>query len=83
LWSVYDADPDDRGKLEAAAPIWLSPHLLFGGSAMRTYTTRRGRKKAVKRFTNRDGLWMVAIITAALVGMMLLWLLGIVRFDAD
>jgi hypothetical protein len=50
---------------------------------MRTYTTGRGRKKAVKRFTSRDGLFMVGLITAALVAMMLLWLLGIVRFDAD
>jgi len=50
---------------------------------MRTYPTGNGRKKAVKRFTNRDGLWMVAMITAALVAMMLLWLLGIVHFDAD
>jgi hypothetical protein len=50
---------------------------------MRAYTTGRGRKKAVKRFTRRDGLFMVGLITAALVGMMLLWLLGIFRFDVD
>ena len=50
---------------------------------MRPYATGRGRKKAVKKFTNRDGLWMVGLITAALVTMMLLWVLGIVSFDAD
>jgi len=43
----------------------------------------KGRKRAVKKFTNRDGLWMVLLIAAAMVIMMALWMLGIFRFDAD
>jgi hypothetical protein len=50
---------------------------------MRNFSPGRGRKKAVQRFTTRKGLWMVGIIAAALIGMILLWLLGIVNFDAD
>jgi hypothetical protein len=72
-----------QARFEAAERIWCRLRSLFGGSAMRTYTTGKGRKKAVKRFTRRDGLFMVGLITAALVGMMLLWLLGIFRFDVD
>ena len=50
---------------------------------MTTYSPGRGSKKAVRRFTSREGLWMVGIVAAALIGMMLLWLLGILNFDAD
>lgn len=50
---------------------------------MRTYTTGRGRKKAVKKFTTREGLWMLGIIIAALIGVLALWLLGFLSFDID
>jgi hypothetical protein len=50
---------------------------------MTTYSPGRGRKKAVRRFTTREGLWMVGIIAAALIGMILLWLLGILNVDVD
>jgi hypothetical protein len=50
---------------------------------MSTYSVGKGRKKAVNKFTTRDGLRMVLIIVVALVGMILLWMLGILRFDAD
>jgi hypothetical protein len=43
----------------------------------------KGRKKAVKKFTNRQGLWMAVIIAVAMLMMLLLWMLGIFRFDAD
>jgi hypothetical protein len=48
---------------------------------MRTYSPDRGRKKAVQRFTTREGLWMVGIIAAALIGMILLGLLEILNFE--
>jgi hypothetical protein len=59
--------------------VWLS----FERKAMQTYTTGRGRKKTVKKFTAREGLWMLGIILAALIGVLAMWLLGFVRFDMD
>jgi hypothetical protein len=53
------------------------------GRAMRTYSPDRGRKKAVQRFTIREGFWMVAIIAATMIGMVVLWLLGILNFEMD
>ena len=51
--------------------------------AMRSYSPGRGRKKAVKRFSIRNGLWMMALIAAGMIAMVVLWLLGVIRLDAD
>lgn len=48
---------------------------------MKTYSPDRGRKKAVQKFTIPEGLWMVGVIAAALIGMIFLWLLGILNFE--
>lgn len=48
---------------------------------MTTYSIGRGRKKAVKRFTTRQGLWMASMIGAATIGMLLLFLLGVFHVD--
>lgn len=48
---------------------------------MRTYSLARGRKKAVKKFTRRHGLWMALMIGAATLGMLLLFLLGFFQVD--
>jgi hypothetical protein len=50
---------------------------------MRSYSPGRGRKKAVKKFTIGNGLWMMAVIAAGMIAMALLWLLGVLRPDAD
>jgi len=50
---------------------------------MRSYSLGRGGKKAVRKFTHRQGIVMVAWITGALIALMLLWYLGILRFDMD
>jgi hypothetical protein len=50
---------------------------------MEIYNPGKGRKRAVKKFTNRDGLWMVLLIIAVMVIMMVLWMVGIFRLDAD
>jgi len=50
---------------------------------MGIYNLGKGRKRAVKKFTNRDGLWMVLLIAAAMVIMMVLWMVGVFRPDAD
>jgi len=48
---------------------------------MKTYSLGKGRKKAVKTFTRRHGLWMSLMIGAAMVGMLLLFLLGVFHVD--
>jgi Na+-driven multidrug efflux pump len=41
---------------------------------MQTYSLGRGRKKAVNKFTMRQGLWMALMLGAAMLGMLLLFL---------
>jgi len=50
---------------------------------MRSYSLGRGRKKAVKKFTIGKGLWMIALIAAGMIAMVVLWLGGGFRLDAD
>jgi hypothetical protein len=50
---------------------------------MRAYPLGRGRKKAVKKFRIRNGLWMMALIAIGMIAMVVLWLLGVFRLDAD
>ena len=50
---------------------------------MRSYSPGRGSKKAVKTFTIRNGLWMTALIAAGMIAMLVLWLIGVFRLDAD
>jgi hypothetical protein len=45
---------------------------------MSTHSRGRGRKKVVKKFTTRQGLWVASMILAAMLGsVLLLWRLGI------
>jgi hypothetical protein len=50
---------------------------------MRAYSLGRGRKKRVKKFRIRNGLWMMALIAAGMIAMLVLWLLGVFRLDPD
>lgn len=50
-------------------------------SAMRAYSARRGRKKAVKRFTTGQGLWMASVIGAATLVILLLFVFGFFHVD--
>jgi hypothetical protein len=50
-------------------------------SAMRAYVTGRGRKKVVKKFTTRHGLWMALVIAGAMIGMFLLFEFGVFQVD--
>jgi hypothetical protein len=42
----------------------------------------KGRRKAVERFTTRQGLGILAAIGGILGGLLLLWMLGYVHFEA-
>jgi len=48
---------------------------------MKTYSLGRGRKKAVKKFTRRQGLWIALMIGAATLGILLLFLFGFFHVD--
>ena len=62
--------------------MWESGRFSFAnGERMNTYSLRRGRKKAVRKFTARQGLWMALMIGVATVGMLLLFLLGVFHVD--
>jgi hypothetical protein len=39
---------------------------------MKTFSLGKGRKKAVERFTLRQGVWMSLMVGAAMLGMLLL-----------
>jgi hypothetical protein len=43
----------------------------------------KGRKRVIRKFTVRQALWLLGVITAIMLFIFLLWGLGIVRFDAD
>jgi hypothetical protein len=50
---------------------------------MKNYSLGRGRKKAVERFTIRQGLSMLAILSGGLISIFLLYMLGHLHIDAD
>jgi hypothetical protein len=49
---------------------------------MRPLTLGRGRKKAVKKFGIVNGLWMIAVLTAIMLAIVLLFHIGFLR-DVD
>lgn len=48
---------------------------------MNTYSLGRGRKKAVRRFGTRQGVWMSLMIGTAMIVMLLLFLVGLFHVD--
>jgi uncharacterized integral membrane protein len=40
---------------------------------MRNYWRARGSRRAVRQFSRREGLWVVAIVSVALIAMILLF----------
>ena len=50
---------------------------------MAIYAPGKGRKKAVREFAIRHGLWIIGWITAILIVIMFLIVSGILRTDFD
>jgi hypothetical protein len=50
---------------------------------MRALRLGRGRKKAVVEFGVLNGLWMIAVVTAATIAIFLLFIIGFFRTDMD
>jgi hypothetical protein len=50
---------------------------------MKTQSPGRGRRKAVEKFTSRQGLWMLALLILIPITLGLLYVLGYLHLDAD
>lgn len=50
---------------------------------MRALRLGRGRKKAVQEFGILKGVWMVAVLTAIMLAILLLFQIGLLRTDMD
>lgn len=50
---------------------------------MGKYSYGKGRRKSVEKFTNWQGLWILAVLSAFAIGTLLLYVLGYLHFDAD
>ena len=52
-------------------------------SAMGKYCYGKGRRKVIEEFTNRQGLWILAVLSAFAIGTLLLYMLGYLHLDGD
>jgi hypothetical protein len=57
--------------------------VVIGQSAMSIYSPVRGKRKAARKFTIRQGLWIAGIVGVVMAGMLMLILLGYVNVDMD
>ena len=60
--------------------VFVTLFLRIRGS-MAKYSYK-GRRKAIERFTNWHGLGILVVIGGSLGGLLLLWMLGYLHFDA-
>src|ERR1700687_5292221 len=54
---------------------------IWSNNPMRGYSLGRGRRKAVKRFTNRQGFWI--LITLLLLGILTVYLVVFLHVDVE
>ncbi len=50
---------------------------------MGKYCYGKGRRKVIEQFTNRQGLSILAVLSAFLMGTLLLYMLGYLHLDGD
>jgi hypothetical protein len=50
---------------------------------MRKYCYGRGGRKVIEEFTNWQGLWLLAVLSAVAIGTLLLYVLGYLHLDRD
>jgi hypothetical protein len=74
---------------EAVLPFFEKAAALCADSRRREVPVKsylqlgRGRKKAVKQFTVRHGLWIVIVVTTLMIVISLLFMIGVFRVDSD
>jgi hypothetical protein len=49
----------------------------------RMRSSRRSKRMSVEKFTNRQGLWMLGLLTLVLLAATLLYVFGYLQLDAD
>jgi hypothetical protein len=50
---------------------------------MGKYCYDKGRRKVIEAFTHRNGLWILAVVTALSMGTLVLYMMGYLRLDGD
>jgi hypothetical protein len=50
---------------------------------MGKYCYGKGKRRTIKEFTNWQGLWVLAVLSALAIGTMLLYILGYLHLDGD
>jgi hypothetical protein len=50
---------------------------------MGKYCYGKGRRKVIEEFTNWQGLWVLAVLSAVATGTLLLYMLGYLHLDGD
>ncbi len=50
---------------------------------MGKYSYGKGRRKVIEAFTNRHGLWILAVAAALSMGTLVLYMLGYLHLDGD
>jgi hypothetical protein len=50
---------------------------------MQKFSPAKGRRKVVKKFTTREGLWVLGVGMGACILVLVLYLLGLLRLDMD
>jgi hypothetical protein len=50
---------------------------------MGKYSYGKGRRKVIEEFSNRQGLWILAVLGAFAMGTLLLYMLGYLHLDGD
>lgn len=81
-----------KSSMADATRLWIEPKasrnqsglassILSRVSVMKTYSLGKGRKRAVKKFTTRQGLAMALMVGGGMLGMLLMWLFGFFHLD--
>jgi hypothetical protein len=52
-------------------------------STMGKYCYGKGRRRVIEEFTSRQGLWILAAMSACAMGTVLLYMLGYLHLDGD
>lgn len=50
---------------------------------MGKYCYGKGRRKVIEAFSNREGLWILAVVTALSIGTLVLYMIGYLHLDGD
>ncbi len=82
----------DRSTDDDLDPNYKSEETSYASSQFRfsrlrvpmgKYCYGKGRRKIIDAFTNRQGLWILAVVAALSMGTVVLYLIGYLHFNGD